>query len=201
MISAISKLGGLAVLLIAGVINEPITITDSGIFQIVVDADGKPAFAEITEVIDLRTKTGDKPDPEPPIEEPPAPPEGISQDVAKWTVEAGDITGAKKYSLLFEIARDGVESGKIPVAKLFPVLRESADAVIGDKWGTFRINLGDYLNEQLRVGNFKEKAEIVSQLELIRYGIAYAVKDSEPLSDADALVVLSKVGSIIEAIE
>lgn len=196
----LAKLSGIAVLLVAGVINPPITITDSGVYQIVVDEDGKPAFVPITDVIDLRKQPGDKPtdpDPKPPVDEPPKPPEGISRDAARWATEAGDIPGGKKYSLLFEIVRDGVESGDIKIPLLFPILRKAADETIGSEWATFRINLGDYLNEQLRLGNFKEKREIVSQLELIRYGIAYAVKDGDALSEADELIILSKVNTII----
>lgn len=196
---------GVALILAAGVIAgpPPITITDRGIYATIVDDAGVPSFVRVTDVTDLRTGdtmppiVSDDPDEDPPTELAP-PPEGISQDAAVWALEAGGSDGAQVYALIFETVRDGVTDDTIAPADVFRVLRESANALVDDRWESFRRKLGDYLTELSQEGKLETKEQVANQLELIRYGVGYSAKDSESISSAGTVEVVAKVLSIID---
>lgn len=199
---------GLTLLLVAGVIAgpPPITITDSGVYATILDDAGVPSFVRVTDVTDLRTD-GDSPpivpdgpeEPDPPTELVP-PPEGISADVAGWASDAGDSVGAHKYALIFETVHDGVLDDLVASDDVFRVLKESANGIIDQRWKTFRRNLGEYLVDAGQTGKFETKELLADQLELIRYGVVYSTRDSEPITTAEAVEVIAKVNAVITRI-
>lgn len=192
---------GLAVALAVGLIGAfagpPLTITDSGYYVTLLDSAGNPTLERVETVVDLRSGS-DKPEPpkDPPALDPP--PNGISANVAKWSVEVGLFIDAQRYALVMETARDGVADGLIDYRSVFPVLRKSADRLLSDEWSEFRRRLSDYLAEAVQEGDFSTEAKTRNQLELIRYGLEYSAHGkAESLTPQQAITVVSTVNEII----
>lgn len=193
----IARTFGLVLLFTLGLAADPppLTITDAGYFYTILDEAGYPSYQHVENITDLR---GNKPEePEEPEDKPP--PVGISNDVYGWASEVDDPKGAQEYAMLMATVRDGVLADKVTNANLFDVLRESGDAVLNSDWDVFRQNLSEYFSAQMQEGDLSSKVQIANKLELIRYGSKYSARNSPSITEGEALAVISKTNSVINA--
>lgn len=189
---------------IASAAPPPLVITTNGHYLLKMSVDGTPTFTAIEKIIDLRVKSdpddpGRPEDPQEPDDpELKPPPAGISLDASQWAEEIGDMPGAQKYALIFEIVRDGLRDEKIAPGKVYGILRKSADALIGPEWSGFREKTGEYFNSRLQAGGMTTVEQVSNEMDLIRYGIGYAARNSPSIPPFESVEVLSIVLGFIK---
>ena len=197
-----AQLAGLLFIFVVGALAgppPPLTITDSGYWITIVDESGNPSYLKIETVNDLRTGakppvTPDTPAPKP-IDPPPA---GISTDAGAWTLEINDPDTAQRYALMLETIRDGVIDEQVGVAYVSRAMKEAADEIVGENWDPFRKKLSAAITKRKQEGVFSKKKEIVDFLEFVRYGIAYASRFDDRLTDSEAVAVIVKTNRVID---
>ena len=173
--------------------------TDAGYFITTIDGNGVPHYERLTVITDLRESGTDPPitPPDEPDDKPSPPPTGISQDALSWANEVDDPTGAQRFALAIETVRDALKDEIVTASNAFSILHAAFDVAVGSKWDAVRRKLSDRFAEQMQSGIVYDRAAIMAELELIRYGIGYSAIDAPRLEPSEAIELVNKLRKIV----
>lgn len=157
---------------------QPLTITKSGYFLTVVDAEGVPTYVKITDVIDLRGEQPPvTPSPNPPVSPPQLDME-LVRDVKLWAEGAKEPQASQAIAAVYLTVRQ---------AKLespWPILKQATDDSLkivesSGNWETFRKNLSAVITERSQKGTLDNETVLRS----VQQGLEMSADGSIALPD------------------
>lgn len=185
--------------------SPPLTITKSGYYLTVVDANGNPSLERIATVIDLRDG-GVVPD-VPPIVITPEPPPVVVDDALVAEIKAAavaiqDPASAQGISLAYTQIRDAFSDGLVSAEAIWPVLKTATDSALvvtsAKDWKPFRSKLSAVITARKQQGTLDTKDEIIAYLTAIKAGLEQAAEGSAAISFADTIKIVAKTNEAID---
>jgi len=186
--------------------SPPLTITQSGYYLTVIDANGNPSLERIATVIDLRDG-GIVPD-VPPIVITPEPPPvvvdaALVAEIKAAAVAIQDPSSAQGISLAYTQIRDAFGDGLVSPESVWPVLKTATDSALvvtaGKDWKPFRSKLSAIITARKQQGLLDGKDEIIAYLTAIKAGLEQAAEGSAAISFADTIKIVKATNEAIDA--
>ena len=167
--------------------QPPLTITKSGYYITVLNADGVPNLVKLTVVVDLTGNTPDAPSPTPPD----APDDNVDLEVVKqikdWADEVADPQGAQGIAAVYSHVKGAVDDGMLNTTTVWPVLNQATDAAVivvdgGIKWKAFREKLSALITEDRQRGVLQSKESVALLTRSIQQGLELSADGSSALA-------------------
>lgn len=189
-----------AIACVGAMAQPPLTITTSGYYLTVVDADGIPQLVKITTVVDL---TGGDGTPAPPIDDSNLDIELVKQ-VKQWSLAIEDPQSAQAIAWVYLQLADALDDDLLDTTSIWLATKTATDSAIGvvegsKDWKPFRDQLSDVITIGRQRGTMQSKAAIGRMMRSVQKGLEQAADGSNALTMAQTAAITAKTNEAIDA--
>lgn len=180
--------------------DSPLTITPSGYFLTVVDADGAPSYQRIQTVIDLTG--GDKPTPDEPDK--PTVDKELAAKVQSLAKALDDPASSQAIAAVYAHIRGALADDTLNAENVFKALSSATDSALalidGKDWSAFREHLGAVFTLAKQRGQLSTSQQVGRVLLSVQHGVEMAADGSTAITMDQVVEIARRTNTAIDGV-